>query len=207
MTKREEVEGIFIQHGLPGWLGWGTMGAESSYGATSSGHYFGLIMPSYDGVAPNNNWKEDAQISATLYAKLVQQYGSIEAAVPHYSGNSYTVAHVESFGKVPGKKFVVGKSGKFSGEKDLGAKGGLLATVPGAETAANAVSGAVSPLGGIAEMFGKLFDVSTWVRIGKALGGFLLLAFGATTLMKVLTGVEIPTGAAKAASLAKGFLA
>jgi Lysozyme like domain len=105
-----------------------------------------------------------------------------------------------------GYKAGVGK-GTYKGEKDQGANGGILSTVPGAETAANAVKSAVSPLSGILGFIGRLFEPSFWLRVGKGIAGFLLLGFGALTLMKVLLGVDVATGAGTAAKLGAGFLA
>lgn len=221
LTKRESVEWIFENRGLPGWLGWGTMGAESTYGATSSGHFFGLIEPSYNGVAPNNNWEHDAEISADLYKSLVHQYGSIAAAVPHYSGNSYTVSHVEALGKVPGRKLEGANKGVGSYAKQL-VKEGKAKNLKEAEkmteenSTADGSLGAVtgvhvpnplSPLSAVVGFLGRLFEPSFWLRVGKGILGLILLIFGAATLMKVLVGVDVPTGVPTAAKLAKTFAA
>lgn len=216
MTKRENIEWIFENHGLPGWLGWGTYGAESTYGkaANDGGHGFGLIGGEYSGVTPNNNYVHNAEISATLYQQLVKQYGSVSAAVPHYSGNSYTISHPEALGKVGGKKLtfkgtpaeikkheeLIGiENGEGKGEGE-NLKGGLSAVVPG-------LNKVTDPLSTITGFIAKLFDPTVWLRIGKAIAGFLLLAFGAITLMKVLVGVDIPTGAVSAGKLAAGLAA
>jgi hypothetical protein len=47
-------------------------------------------------------------------------------------------------------------------------------------------------IGDIVGFVARLFEPSFWLRVGKGLMGFLLLMFGALTLMKVLVGVEIP---------------
>jgi hypothetical protein len=47
-------------------------------------------------------------------------------------------------------------------------------------------------IGDIVGFVARLFEPSFWLRVGKGLMGFLLLMFGALTLMKVLVGVDIP---------------
>jgi hypothetical protein len=89
-TKKQTVEAIFESYGLPGWLGWGTMGAESTYG-TNGSYAFGGIDLANSGTG---NWPIEAREAAAAYKGLVAQYGSVPAAVPHYSGNSYDVGHV-----------------------------------------------------------------------------------------------------------------
>lgn len=61
------------------------------------------------------------------------------------------------------------------------------------------------PIAGIVGFLGRLFEPSFWLRVGKGILGFLLLLFGALTLMKVLVGVDIPTGVP--AKYLKGALA
>lgn len=196
-TDRELVESIFAAYGLPGWLGWGTYGAESSYGATTSGHFFGLIEPSYSGQRPNNELVHDAEISARLYKQLVQQYGSVAAAVPHYSGNSYTVEHVSSLGK--------GAAGGSGKPLDVALHLGPLQvwpppllesiepwkwikpnpgeTPPGKEV--ERLGGTISSIGGLIEF---LTSGETWLRLAEVLAGAILIIIG----LKGLSGVDLP---------------
>src|ERR1700760_4071341 len=199
--SKATVEAIFIKQGVPGWVGWGTYGAESSYGkAANSGHGFGLIEPSYGAAGtPNGNSRHNAEVSAKLYKELITQAGGIGAAVPVYSGNSYTIERVRQLG---------GASRTASGSAENLEEVGIGKT---ANEAAGAVSSAVksvtSPVADIAKFVARLFEPEFWLRVGKGILGFLLLGFGALTLMKVLLGVDIPTGATKAAKLSAGFLA
>lgn len=206
--SRGTVEAIFEKHGIPGWVGWGTYGAESSYGTAvnDGGHGFGLIEASYGAAGrPTNNDIHNAEVSAKLYQHLIKEHGGLDQAVEAYSGREYSVTHIQELGKA-GKK-ATGAFAEAGNEKDQGANGGILSTIPGAETAANAIKNTVSPLTAITGFIAKLFDPKTWLRIGKGIVGFMLLAFGALTLMKVLLGVDIPTGAVSSAKLAAGFMA
>jgi hypothetical protein len=195
------VEGIFHAYGLPGWLGWGTYGAESSYGATTSGHFFGLIESSYSGQRPNGELVHDTEISARLYKQLVGQYGSVAAAVPHYSGNSYTASHVESLGKVGGKGKVLGGPETVNAAVHLGPlqvwpppllesinpfewlKPNLGETPPGKEV--QRVGGGIGSLEGLIEI---LTNTQTWLRVGEVLGGAVLIYLA----LKALTGQSLP---------------
>lgn len=47
-------------------------------------------------------------------------------------------------------------------------------------------------IGDIVKFVARLFEPSFWLRVGKGIMGFLLLLFGALTLMKVLTGIDVP---------------
>ena len=49
-------------------------------------------------------------------------------------------------------------------------------------------------IGDIVKFVARLFEPSFWLRVGKGIAGFLLLIFGALTLMKVLVGIEVPVG-------------
>lgn len=137
VTKQRAVESIFEADGLPGWLGWGTMGAESTYGTDGNYAFGGIDLPN----SGNGNWVIEAKESAKAYKRLVQQYGSVPAAVPHYSGNSYTVGHIEELSKGGGSqgaetgvaRFTTNNKGEtqlaglfgipFLGEGDLGIPG------------------------------------------------------------------------------------
>lgn len=225
VSKRQAVEAIFEAEGLPGWLGWGTMGAESTWGSTSSGHYFGLIEPSYSGQVPNGSWIHDAQISAHLYKQLVNQYGSVAAAVPHYSGNSYTVSHVESLGKpksagsAQGAELVDLKIPLPEGpvaEEILKGLGGALG-FGGSGPAEELGKKAAPTLGPIAEsilpapivqagaatvaIITMLTDIHFWIRAGGAIAGLILVYMG----LHSLTGQgPTPSSVVQAAAATKG---
>lgn len=202
--SKPTVEAIFIKEGVPGWVGWGTYGAESSYGkAANSGHGFGLIEPNYGSAGtPNSNPRHNAEVSAKLYKELITNAGGIAPAVSKYSGNSYTIEHVR----------ILGGANRTAG----GVGENLINEGPIPENVENDVVHAPkkigeaishSPLGDIVGFIGRLFEPSFWLRVGKGIAGFLLLAFGALTLMKVLLGVDVATGATTAAKLGAGFLA
>jgi hypothetical protein len=61
-------------------------------------------------------------------------------------------------------------------------------------TTANNLANSVGGIGSIVGYIARIFEPSFWLRVGKGILGFLLLLFGALTLMKVLTGVDVPTG-------------
>lgn len=74
--------------------------------------------------------------------------------------------------------------------KNEGLESGL-GVIPGLKD--NSLSG--FSIGDIVNFVARLFEPSFWLRVGKGVLGFLLLLFGALTLMKILTGVEVPVGA------------
>lgn len=202
--SKPTVEAIFIKEGVPGWVGWGTYGAESSYGkASNSGHGFGLIESSYGSAGtPNGNSRHNAELSAKVYKREIEATGGLGTAIEQYSGHSYTIEHVRVLGGA--SRTATGSSENLIDEGPIG-EGTENAIVHAPKNIANAISN--SPLGAIVAFIGKLFDPTTWLRIGKAIAGFLLLMFGALTLMKVLIGVEIPTGVTTAAKLGAGLMA
>ena len=201
--SKAQVEAIFEKEGVPGWVGWGTYGAESSYGKATNdaGHGFGLIESHYPGGTPNNNPVHNAEISAKLYKELITNSGGLGSAVNAYSGGEYTITHISELAG-PGKKKGVGENLINEGPISEGVEN---AVVHAPKNIANAISH--SPLGDIVGFIGRLFEPSFWLRVGKGIAGFLLLGFGAITLMKVLLGVDIPTGASNAAKLGATFLA
>lgn len=54
----------------------------------------------------------------------------------------------------------------------------------------------------LAKMFMALFYPGTWVRIGKVVGGFLLLMWGVHALLKASFGIDVVRGAKKVAGKA-----
>lgn len=103
---------------------------------------------------------------ATKFAIKLSQNGSDWSAWQAYTDGAY-------------KKFL-GKSGIHGTETHT--------------TAGEIVSGATGGIGDVVGFIARLFEPSFWLRVGKGILGFLLLIFGALTLMKVLTGVDVPTG-------------
>lgn len=49
-----------------------------------------------------------------------------------------------------------------------------------------------SAIGDIVKFIARLFEPEFWLRVGKALLGFIFLLFGVQVLMKVLVGAELP---------------
>jgi hypothetical protein len=193
-SEREVVESIFAAYGLPGWLGWGTYGAESTYGSNGTYKFGGIDLP----FGTTTNTVLAARESARAYAKLVNQYGSVNAAVPHYSGNSYTVSHVEELGKGN-----AGGEGTAVNVLDLNPlhtplfeslnpfnwiKPNLGETPPGKEPGrvTGGASAAISSIGGLIEL---LTSGETWLRLGEILAGAVLIFLG----LKGLTGVDFPS--------------
>lgn len=76
---------------------------------------------------------------------------------------------------------------KIAGEENLESG---LGVIPGLKD--DLLSG--FSIGDIVKFVARLFEPSFWLRAGKGIFGFLLLLFGALTLMKVLTGVDVPVG-------------
>lgn len=198
-TKRKATEKIFESFGLPGWLGWGTAGAESTYGTNGNYAFGGIDLPN----SGNGNYWVEARESAKAYKGLVEQYGSVEAAIPHYSGNSYTISHVKQLAgqglseggervdaslleDIPG----VGPTFKL-GEQLGGAIGIPNPLEKGAEALGevSGLSGIVQPFLTISEVFkvvGELlFTPQGWLRIGKIVGGAIFFLWG---LEKIMAG-------------------
>jgi hypothetical protein len=182
------VEAIFRAYGLPGWLGWGTYGAESSYGQAGEFFFGGIDLPAGN----TKNLALAARESARAYAGLVKQYGSVAAAVPHYSGNSYTVSHPEALGK--GGAGGQGKTASTEMVLSLSEiplieslnpfnwiKPNLGETPPGKEV--EKVGGAINTIGGLVEV---LTSGETWLRLGEAIAGAILIYLG----LRGLTGFE-----------------
>lgn len=187
---------MFKHYGLPGWLGWGTYGAESSYGQAGEFKFGGIDLPAGN----TSNLALAARESAKAYAGLVKQYGSVTAAVPHYSGNSYTVAHVKSLAAGGGQGHMVDASllnhlGEILGGNFAGGLGSAAGEALGegksplapVEEAAGGLSSGLSSVG---DFFSALTNVETWIRIGEVLAGAVLLYLG----LKSLTGAELPSG-------------
>ncbi|HEX3561811.1 MAG TPA: hypothetical protein VHU24_03145 [Solirubrobacterales bacterium] len=191
-SERQLVEKIFEEYGLPGWLGWGTYGAESTYGQNGAYKFGGIDLPN----GTTTNLTLAAGESAKLYASLVKQYGSVAAAVPHYSGNSYTVGHVRSLAQGGGQGHTL-DIGLFEGLEEFGqlfgGKGPGNLTGPGSGKGDNPLGeagqgaiGAISSLSGLIEF---LTSGETWLRLGEILAGALLIFLG----LKGLAGVDLPT--------------
>lgn len=90
----------------------------------------------------------------------------------------------------PWESFTNGSYKKYLGKS--GVHGSETTTTLG--SAADSVG--VPGIGDVVKFVARLFEPSFWLRVGKGLMGFLLLLFGALTLMKVLIGVDVPTGPA-----------
>lgn len=210
-TKKQVVEAIFESYGLPGWLGWGTMGAESTYGTNGSFAFGGIDLAN----SGTGNWPIEARESAKAYKGLVDQYGSIPAAVGHYSGNSYEVGHVRELsvgGGSGGKEKVTPATlessaaavnvawsplklsplyrlfngetplPQFPGQENLPFGGGTESPITGGSL------GELNP-GGLLEFpesvlqagsavtafLTMLTDIKFWIRVGEAIGAFILI--------------------------------
>lgn len=229
-TKRKAVETIFESYGLPGWLGWGTMGAESTYGTNGSYAFGGIDLPNSGG----NSWVIEAQESAKAYAGLKKQYGSLPVAVEHYSGNSYQIGHVEELAR--GGASQGRETGTVQTATDpktgqtvyVGFFGHLLESIPGVgptfkfghqagealgvEPLKPVEESLSDPLGGLQSIeqagsavtafLSMLTDVKFWIRVGEAIGAFILIYMG----LRTLTGIgPSPTSVASTAAATKGL--
>lgn len=108
---------------------------------------------------------------------------STDMAIKHSkNGTSWGIWEAHTDGSY--KKYL-GKSGISHSSS----QGFQFAPQAGGEAAVDAVGHSI---GDVVNFVARLFEPSFWLRVGKGLLGFLLLLFGALTLMKVLTGVDIP---------------
>lgn len=89
-TPKQFTAVAAAKYHVPFWLLWGIAGAESTWGAGGT-NLFGLLDAA-EGVDVSN-WQAASMQSAKTLAGLRKQWGSWGAAVQHYSGNSYTIAH------------------------------------------------------------------------------------------------------------------
>lgn len=179
-NERAEIEKIFDEHGIPGWVGWGTYGAESSYGKNNgSGFGFGLIEPSYKVAAGTKSPRAgdvyyNAQLAAEIYEGLLRTY-DLPQAVVHYSGSSYTIAHLHELGGNKGSSYLEQHGGKDT-EGTLGEPGLPEISIG-------------NPLNTIGDLIGILTSGETWIRLGEILAGAVLVIIG----LKGLSGVELPS--------------
>lgn len=160
-----------------------------------------IAMAESSGITHNGNYcchglyGENVEAGVTNMACAIEPVCATDVAIK-VSSNGTELKPWESYTNGHYKRFL-GKSNVGTGDPVTAA----------GETAVGAVKTVVSPLTSIVSFIAKLFDPTVWLRIGKAIAGFLLLAFGAITLMKVLVGVDIPTGAVSAGKLAAGLAA
>lgn len=181
--ERATIEAIFQERGLPGWVGWGIYGAESSYGkaAHDGGFGFGLIEPSYNGKSPRaGQTYYNAEISADTVKGLLKSSGGLDQAIEDYAGHEYSLSHIIDLGKV-GKK----PAGSFAEEHPNAGPEDLIEPGIGGLGGINIPN----PLEALGSFFSLLTSGETWLRIGEVLGGVILLFLG----LKGLTGVELPS--------------
>lgn len=220
-TKRKATEALFESFGLPGWLGWGTAGAESTYGTNGNYAFGGIDLPN----SGNGNYWVEARESAKAYKGLVQQYGSVSAAVEHYSGGEYGVSHVKQLARggvsQGGERVSANLFEEFLGDLPgagpglkFGTEAGNALGVPnplekGAEALGEAtgLSALAQPFITISEVFkviGEiLFTPQGWLRIGKLVGGAILLLWGLERLIAGSSPARGPvSGLAKDAAVA-----
>ncbi len=179
-NEKAEIEKIFHERGLPGWLGWGTYGAESSYGKVglgrTGGFGFGLIEPSYEGKAPKaGDVYYNAEIAADLYKHLLAEGLDLPQAISKYSGGSYGEQHVFQLGGEKASSFRAEHEGKDT-EGTLGEPGLPEPSIG-------------NPLDTIGSLISLLTSGETWLRLGEIVAGGILLLLG----LKSLTGAEFPT--------------
>lgn len=186
-AERKRIEQIFEAHGVPGWLGWGTYGAESSFGTapTDEGFGFGLIEPSYNGKSPRaGQTYYNAEISAEVYQGLLRTM-SLPEAVWAYSGHSYHISRPFELSGEKGSSY----RKQHGGENTEGTLGepDVLPGVGALENLGNPLDSLV----GIGEFFkgaGELlFTPEGWLRIGKMLGGAIFFLWGVDILVRQST--------------------
>jgi hypothetical protein len=202
------------EYHVPFWLLWGIAGAESTWGKGGT-NLFGLLAAAEG--ADISNWRSASRQSAKTLAGLKKQYGSWAAAVEHYSGNSYTIAHPRELAAQQG----VGT--RTTTGKVLADIKTPLGTIPfpGPELDFTNPLGPLSPIdprelgvpgelgkglggGGVGELFSfpgqivesaqqftkiatLLTDPKFWIRVAEAVGGMILVYMA----LKSLTGTSV----------------
>lgn len=184
-NERATIEKIFTEHGLPGYIGWGIYGAESSYGKVglgrTGGFGFGLIEPSYNGKSPREGQLYyNAEIAAETLEGLLRSEGGLANAVWAYSGHSYHLGHLAELGHAGGS------GGNFHESHPGAGPEGLIEPGIGGELNLPSIP---NPLEAIGNFFSLLTSGETWLRIGEVLAGVILLFLG----LKNLTGAELPS--------------
>lgn len=178
--ERKRIEEIFEEHGIPGWVGWGTYGAESSYGTNNgSGFGFGLIEPSYQVKAGTKSPRAgqtyyNAELAAEIYEGLLRTY-DLPQAVLHYSGNSYAIGHLRSLGGSGGSSYLEQHGGEDT-EKTLGEPGLPEVSIP-------------NPLDALSSFLSLITSGEFWIRAMEVVAGGLLVLLA----LKHLTGAELPS--------------
>lgn len=120
-SHQQIIAAAASKYGVPFWILWGIYRAESAWGQNPAGAgsgWFGLIGSGAGGVNPGSNLQQDAEIAASTLAQLYKQYGSWALAIQHYSGNSYTIGHVQQLstgGGVTSSPAASGGGGRSSG--------------------------------------------------------------------------------------------
>jgi hypothetical protein len=199
--------------GVPPWILVGMYGIETSFGrnvAVSSAGAQGpfQFLASTGAMFPGDERKfgPAAESAAHYMHDLKQQYGSWDAALQHYSGGGYGLAEVrDSFHsapadlKLPGPIPDIGLPGP-----DIGGGGGL----PGIPSPGDLLSfpgEIVDAASAMVALFKLLSDIQTWIRLGEAIAGVILIHMG----LKGLSGEysAVVEGGKSAASRASRDLA
>lgn len=177
--ERATIEKIFTENGLPGYIGWGLYGAESSYGkaAHDGGFGFGLIEPSYNGKVPRaGQTYYNAEIAAETLKGLLRSNGGLRGAVEAYSGHEYGLAHLAELGGAPSSGSNFHESHPGAGPEALGEPGLPEVSIG-------------NPLNTIGDLISLLTSGETWIRLGEILAGAALILLG----LVGLTGAHAPS--------------
>ncbi len=181
--EKEEVEQAFHRAGLPGWLGWGTYGAESSYGKVglgrTGGFGFGLIEPSYNGKSPREgDLVYNAELAAQVYKNLLGSGKDLPEAISAYSGGEYGESHIFQLGGENPSSFRTEHEGKDT-EGTLGEPGLPEPSIG-------------NPLNTVGDLISLLTSGQTWIRLGEILAGAALIILGLVGLTGAAHAVPLP---------------
>lgn len=226
VSEKELVYAIAKRHHVPGWLLWGIYGAESTWG-TNGDNYFGLIEPEYrmyNGKVrkPQNtaDLAESADIAAELLYSLKKEHGTWAAAVDAYA--PYSISHPRELSRQHGNGNFVdfplniplpGLPGGLETVPGIGGIGNVIEEVGGTigEAGIPGVSDIASGLSNVAAFFRGLGELiltpEGWARLGKIIGGAILLLWGLRIIIRESTGSDPVHTATKVAETAAAVAA
>lgn len=177
-TSTQAIHDASAKYDVPEWLLWGVYGIESDFGQNTNVSSAGAVgsfqfLPStargygYPLVSQPNatQFAQQADGAAHYLHDLYAQYGDWDTALKHYSGGGYGLSEVKA------------KSNS-----------GGAAAPSGGSLYDSTVGKVVNPIKDAGEAVGKFYalvtDVKTWIRVGEAIAGLVLVYLG----LKTLTG-------------------
>lgn len=182
------VTSAAAKYGIPDAILDGVFGLETDRGQNSKTSSAGAIgwfqfMPAtaraYNYPLTNTpsalQSQQQADAAAHYLSDLFKQYGNWDDALKHYSGGGYGITEVDKEAHT-GSNIIGAAGNALSSAGDV-----LTAPLQGAESVVSGVSSASDAIG---KFWTLVSDVQTWIRLGEAIAGLVLVYLG----LKTLTG-------------------